>query len=870
MKRYYFETTENVLHSLGSSMDGLRSTFAAQRLGEEGKNQLDRSAGPAVLSAFLKRLADPSAVVLLAGSLAFFYLREYIAAGVLFASVLLGAVLAVRREERPFISSKPLQQMIPPSAQVRRDGAVKQIRSSELVRGDIVLLDPGDCVPADLRLIRASGLCLDQSPLTGEPSPVLKNSFVLPDRGKSIPLSDRTNIAYMGSVVLSGQGEGIVIHKGMETELGRTAGQISSDIEETEALPDGGARTGSNKTTLQAQLSGLSKIEFLWLAIVCLLYSAVSFAVHGPGNADSILGTVATLAAAGLPEGLAFVITLLLAIGAKHLRAHGVLVRRLDAAAALGYTQVVIADQSAVFVQNDTKVAFITGHPDRLATALCLCSDAVLSPEGDSVSGSPAEAAQVIFALENGQDQNKLRAVMPRVGQAPYDATRRLMSTVHKRPTGLHVQYTKGAPYNILRACSHYEEKNDVLPFSVEKRDELLQQWEDLEHKGLAVLGVAIKSYTAPPETFDPDALEFGMIFLGFVGMSFPARPETAEAIETCFRSGIRPVLFSDASVQTAAALAKTNRIIRNAGEVMAGSRLNDMLDVELEESIDEYGVFVQASPEQKARAVRAWKHRGAAVAVTGSSLSEAPALREADTGIGLGAEGNAVIKSAADVLLTDNSFASAVSAVLESRKVIDCIRKASALLLAQSFGMVLYILIAAFFGLALPSPQQVLWINLLTVALPAVLAGISALRDGAQTLQDAPDGHLLPAGAAAGLLCQGGLFAVASFLSYRIGEGLPAGAGSVMAFVTLSFCGIFGIMNINFTFALPVSVLLSGLLTAAAVYIPAISGALSLTALPLSEFLYACGLSFAAVPVVALIRFLSRRPANPPDSNIQ
>ena len=875
MRPEYLQSAEEVLCSQGSQRGGLTSQEAAARLSKHGPNRLQEAKKITNLQRFLQQLKDPMLLILMAAAavsavtsiLSGEKLTEVI---IILAVVLLNAVLGVVQESKAEAAIEALQTMTAATSKVLRDGKIVVLHSADLVPGDVVLLEAGDAVPADGRLLESASLKIEEAALTGESVPVNKTAETISAEG-DVPLGDRKNMCYMGSTVVYGRGSAVITATGMDTEMGKIAGVL--------------ARTEQEETPLQRKLTQLGKtLSYLVLAI-CVFIFVFDLLVEGDYSLEAILKTfmvAVSLAVAAIPEGLATVVTVVLSIGVTNMSKRGAVIRRLTAVETLGCTQVICSDKTGTLTQNKMTVVDHTGPQRLLATAMALCSDAAWTEEG--AQGEPTEAALVNFAAETGLKKPLLEEQQPRVAEAPFDSSRKMMSTVHQIDGGF-IQYTKGAPDEVLRLCTCYIESGEMRPMTEEKRRAILLENKAMADRALRVLAAAQRSWGDKlPEDISPETLEQDLCFIGLAGMIDPVRPEVKDAIHQCRKAGIRPVMITGDHQDTAVAIAKELDILDSADQAITGSALNDLTDEELAEAVPKYSVYARVQPEHKVRIVSAWKKRGAITAMTGDGVNDAPSIKTADIGVGMGITGTDVTKNVADMVLSDDNFATIVGAVGEGRRIYDNIRKTIQFLLASNMSEVLGVFTATLLGFTLLGPVHLLFINLITDCFPALALGLEKAEPDVMDRppRDSHDG-IFAGGLGLDILYQGVLITVITLASYIIGHcvevgyfEMPSGVsphGMTMAFLTMSMCEIFHSFNMRFqrrsifsghshNKVLWAAMLGSLLITTLVLEVGPIADAFGFTPVGWAEYGIALALAVLVIPVVELVKFFQRRAA--------
>ena len=889
MEKRYAQSIPDVLRALDTRADGLSSAQAKERLAKYGPNKLKEAEKPTWLQRFIQQLKDPMLIILMIAALVsaattvITFLQDsntghltegLVEVGIILVVVLLNAVLGVIQESKAEAAIEALQTMTAATCKVLRDGKMVVLHSDELVPGDVVILEAGDAVPADGRIIENASLKIEEAALTGESVPVNKliDALNLTAGQDEVPLGDRKNMCYMGSTVVYGRGKAVITETGMDTEMGKIAGALAQAQEE--------------ETPLQKRLDQLGKTLSYIVLGICVFIFAFNLLMKGDFSLTGILSTfmvAVSLAVAAIPEGLATVVTVVLSIGVTKMSKRNAVIRRLTAVETLGCTQVICSDKTGTLTQNKMTVVEAYGDEKLVATAMALCSDANLN-ENDQAEGEPTECALVNFACKLGLKKQDLEKATPRVDEAPFDSGRKMMSTIHDLG-GSYVQYTKGGPDVVLARCSAYLEDGAVKPLTDEKREAIMAANKAMADKALRVLAVAKRDWSEKPADNTPEYLEQELVFLGLTGMIDPVRPEVKAAIEECRNAGIRPVMITGDHKDTAVAIAKELGIISDASEAITGAQLDAISDEDLCEAVKKYGVYARVQPEHKTRIVSAWKLNGYITAMTGDGVNDAPSIKSADIGVGMGITGTDVTKNVADMVLADDNFATIVSAVGEGRRIYDNIRKAIQFLLASNMSEVLGVFSATLMGFVLLNPVHLLFINLVTDCFPALALGMEEAEP--DTMRRAPrnssDG-IFAGGLGFDVVYQGLLVTIITVAAYLIGSAMEFGAnwwnllrqagesghGMTMAFLTMSMCEIFHSFNMRSqrksVFALKgqnkvlwAAMLGSLLLTTLVIEIPFIASAFGFTPIGWDEYGIAIALAFLVIPIVELIKLIQR-----------
>ncbi len=873
--KHYCEAKETVLENLGSSAQGLSREEAERRLAQNGKNKLEAAPGKSLLRRFLEQLADPMIIILLAaaavsGVLAVVENESFADVIIILAVVIINAVLGVYQESKAEKAIEALQEMSAATSKVLRDGNVVVIHSEDLVVGDIILLEAGDAVPADARLLESASLQVEEAALTGESVPVTKfiDIINLSDGVKDVPLGDRKNMVYMGGTVVYGRGTAVVTATGMDTEMGKIAGAL--------------AQAEEGKTPLQMKLSQLSK-TLTWLVLgICVAVFAVQVIRAGKlefsGILDSFMVAV-SLAVAAIPEGLAAVVTVVLSIGVTNMSKRNAIIRRLTAVETLGCAQIICSDKTGTLTQNKMTVVDHFGEDESLlASAMALCSDAELDGEGN-VTGEPTEAALVAWAAKLGLPKPDLKAAYPRCGEAPFDSGRKMMTTVHATAQGEMVQYTKGAPDVIIDRCTSYLENGKIVPMTEEYRQQILTANKSMADRALRVLACAKRVWTAQPADYEPETLEQDLCFTGLCGMIDPVRPEVTAAIAECRSAGIRPIMITGDHVDTATAIAKELGILAEGSRAITGAQLNEMSDEEFEREFRNISVYARVQPEHKTRIVNAWRNAGYVTAMTGDGVNDAPSIKSADIGVGMGITGTDVTKNVADMVLADDNFATIVGAVEEGRRIYDNIRKAIQFLLGSNMSEVLCIFTATLLGFTILKPVHLLWINLVTDCFPALALGMEkAERNIMQRKPRDAKAGIFSGGMGVDVVYQGIMVAVLVLFSYFVGHFMETGNwtitdsshGMTMAFLTMSMAEIFHSFNMrsqrgsvfrmgSHNKTLWIAAVGSLLATTAVCEIPLLANAFGFEPVSPEEYGMAILIGFCVIPIVEIVKLIQR-----------
>lgn len=879
--KHYLSTPEEVFKETSSSEKGLTSEQAQKRLEENGKNRLEEGKKKSVIRRLLEQFADPMIIILIVAA-AISGITAAFEGGfpsdviIILFVVILNAILGVVQESKAEKAIEALQEMAAATSKVERDGKVMQIKSEDLVVGDVIILEAGDAVPADARIIESASLKIEEAALTGESVPV--NKFIdiinLKDTEKDVPLGDRKNMMYMGSSVVYGRGRAVVTATGMDTEMGKIAGAL--------------AQAQDGQTPLQKKLAQLSKIlSFIVIGICVVIFAIGIIRELVTGNQiglEFLLDTfmiAVSLAVAAIPEGLAAVVTVVLSIGVTNMSKKNAIIRKLTAVETLGCAQIICSDKTGTLTQNKMTVVEHYGDDEKmLATGMALCTDVNID-ENKEIIGEPTEAALVAYALTLDLNKNDLSKSEPRVAEAPFDSMRKMMSTVHSKD-GAYIQYTKGAPDEVLKCCTKILKDGKVRDITEADRTEILKKNKEYADRALRVLACSFKELSEIPADQSPEALEKDLVFCGLVGMIDPVRPEGKAAIEECRTAGIRPIMITGDHKDTATAIAMELGIIDNPDAAITGAQLNEISDEDFEKDVEKYSVYARVQPEHKVRIVNAWKKRGMITAMTGDGVNDAPSIKSADIGVGMGITGTDVTKNVADMVLADDNFATIVSAVEEGRRIYDNIRKSIQFLLASNLSEVLSIFFANLLGFTILKPVHLLWINLVTDCFPALAL---AMEKGEKNImsrspRNSKDG-IFSGGVGFDIFYQGLFVTGLTLAAYFIGHYIEAGVweitnspdGMTMAFLTMSMCEIFHSLNMRsqrgstvaMTFRgshnmyLFGSCLLSLLMTTVVIYVPFLANAFDFQTIDLMEYAVALALAFAIIPLVEIVKAIER-----------
>lgn len=795
---FHTKSEQEVLEYLHSGSDGVTDEEALQRSQIYGKNELDEGKSKTLFGMFLEQFKNLMVIILLIAAAISGFSHDLTDTFIILAVVLINAVLGVLQESKAEKALAALKKMSSPHVKVKRSGEVKQIDTEELVPGDVVLLEAGDFVPADMRLLESASLHIEEAALTGESVPVEK--IVAQINKTDIVIGDRRNMAYSGSSVTYGRGIGVVTAIGMNTEVGKIASHLSN--------------TESQETPLQKKLAQMSR--YLTMGIIAISVIIFIGGVLQGRNYLEMFLTAVGLAVAAIPEGLPAVITIVLALGVQKMAKRNSIVRKLSAVETLGSTEIICSDKTGTLTQNKmtVKEVYLGGRvlkADDLAEknkgfaifthSLVLNNDSKVAISGNNSSfiGDPTETALTDFAASKGIEKDAIDELAPRINEIPFDSERKLMSTIHEM-NGRYRVITKGAPDVLLDRCSSILLDGEILALTEEHAYQIIEGNKAMAGKALRVLAVAIKDVEELPPSITSESIESGMVFVGLVGMIDPPRTEVQEAIRVCSEAGIRPIMITGDHKDTAAAIAKELGMIDNEDEVITGSELNRIKEKEFEKLVSKYSVYARVSPEHKVRIVNAWKKKGRVVAMTGDGVNDAPALKAADIGIGMGITGTDVAKGVSNMVLADDNFATIVIAVEEGRKIYSNIQKAIQFLLSSNLGEVVTLFIATMLNWTILFPIHILWVNLVTDTLPALALGVEkAEKDVMRQKPRRADSSFFSDGVGVSILYQGIFKGMLTLAAYYLGLTLySAEVATTMAFATLGLIQLTHSLNVR------------------------------------------------------------------------
>ena len=889
--KHYLHSVDEVFEAVNSTPEGLSSAEAEKRLAQNGKNKLAEAKKVSMFSRFIDQLKDPMIIILLVAAV-ISAVTEFIehdpSTGmyvptdsiIILVVVLINAVLGVIQESKAEKAVEALQKMSAATTKVLRDGKVEVVKSEDLVVGDVILLDAGDAIPADCRIFECASMKIEEAALTGESVPVTKlvNALMGKNDSDEVALGDRKNMAYMGSTLVYGRGKAVVVATGMDTEMGKIANAITLAEE--------------GKTPLEIKLEQLSKVLTKLVIGVCVVifaYNIISKIIIG-GSTEyfdvalhSFIAAIA-LAVAAIPEGLVAVMTIVLSIGVTNMSKKNAIIRKMTAVETLGCTQIICSDKTGTLTQNVmTVVDHYAPNEEQLATAMALCTNAEVDENGKG-TGEPDEVALINYASTLNLPKAGLVAKYPRVGEVPFDSGRKMMSTVHKQGAGF-VQFTKGAPDEILKKCTHADINGEIFEMNDEIRAKIMEENTRMGNKALRVFAVAYKTYDAEPSVYESEALEFDMTFIGLTGMIDPVRPEVKDAIVECRGAGIKPIMITGDHINTAKAIARELGILTDDSQAMMGADIDKYSDEEFEKIVENICVYARVQPEHKTRIVNAWRNKGYVTAMTGDGVNDAPSIKSADIGVGMGITGTDVTKNVADMVLADDNFATIVSAVGEGRRIYDNIRKAIQFLLGSNLSEVVSIFFATIMNFTILRAPHLLFINLVTDCFPALALGLEKPEDDIMRRKPrSKNDGVFSGGLGFDCAYQGIIVSILTITAFYIGEFIETGHlafyniqdsadGMTMAFFTMAMCEIFHSFNMRSQRGSAVAMLFKGhhnialygamigsfLLTTAVVEVPFLANMFEFTELSLLEYSISLGLAFLIIPIVEIIKAIQR-----------
>lgn len=874
---FYAQEAQHVLEEMQTDANGLTNDEAQKRLSEYGPNELEEGKKKSMVQKFFEQFKDLMIIVLLAAAIISAVVsHEVVDSIIILAVVIINAIMGVVQEAKAEQAIEALREMSTPNANVLRNGHTVTIKSDELVPGDIVLLEAGDVVPADLRLLEASSLKIEEAALTGESVPVEKELTVI--EGTDVGIGDRVNMAYSNSNVTYGRGKGVVVNTGMGTEVGKIAGMLAS-AQETE-------------TPLKRNLNELGKFLTIAIIIIAVIMFFVGTIFNNTSWVDMLLTSI-SLAVAAIPEGLPAIVTIILALGTQVMAKRNAVIRKLPAVETLGATDIIASDKTGTLTLNQMTVEKLYVNDKQHAASedipldnmalkvMNFANDTKFGEEGNLI-GDPTETALVQFGMDQGFHVRDLVNQEPRVADLPFDSDRKLMSTIHQQEDGRYLVAVKGAPDVLLGRTSKVLLDGQELPRTNEEKEKILFNNTDMAKQALRVLGMAYKYVDQVPENLESEIVENDLVFAGLVGMIDPERAEAADAVRLAKEAGIRPIMITGDHRDTAEAIAGRLGIIKPGDDdaVLTGAELNKMSEEEFAQKVANYSVYARVSPEHKVRIVKAWQQEGKVVAMTGDGVNDAPSLKQADIGVGMGITGTEVSKGASDMVLADDNFATIVVAVEEGRKVFSNIQKAIQYLLAANLGEVLTLFLATLWGWDSLLPIHLLWINLVTDTFPAIALGMEPAEK--DLMKHAPRGrssNFFSGGVMSSIIYQGILEAATVLFVYWSAIQWPVhntydaihADALTMAFATLGLMQLFHAFNVKSIHqslfkvgafrnkAFNWAILLSFALMLVIFIVPGLNDIFRVAHLDLYQWGIVLGASFAIIPVVEIVKAIQR-----------
>ena len=900
MNKYYLEGWEEVLREVQSTPEGLTTAEAEARLARDGKNKLKEAEKESLGRKFLNSIADPMIIMLIAAAAIQAVVTVLESAGkptfgdfadvvVILVVVIINTIMSLVQESKAEAAMEALMQLTAATSKVMRDGKQVVLKSEDIVVGDVVIFEAGDAVPADCRILESYSMKAEEAALTGESVPVSKviDVMMLKEGREDVPLGDRKNMLYSGSTVVYGRGSAVVTSVGMDTEMGK----IAAVLQEAE----------KEQTPMQKKMAELSKFLTKLVLGICVVVFAVglieavvlskdpvSWKLLGNAGLKTFIAAIA-LAVAAIPEGLPAVVTIILSIGVTAMSKRQALIRKLTAVETLGCTQIICSDKTGTLTQNRmTVVDSFTDDPLLLAKAMACCSDAKRGLGMHEALGEPTEAALVNPAHDLRLYKDELDEKFPRVGEAPFDSMRKMMSTVHQEGMDI-CQYTKGATEIVLERCTHVWRSGKAEPITEEYREQVRGICKQFADRALRVLGAAYRVHPQMPADFEASTLEQNMVFIGCLGMIDPCRPEVYDAIEECRQAGIRPIMITGDHKDTAVAIGKDLGIISDVSQAIEGAELDKFSDEELKEEVQKYSVYARVQPEHKVRIVKAWKELGMVTAMTGDGVNDAPSIKAADIGIGMGITGTDVTKGAADMVLADDNFATIVNAVEEGRKIYENVCKVIQFQLSTNMSEVIVMFLSTLLHFTILTPVHLLWINMVTDSLPGLALGMEkAEGDLMHRKPRASTDGIFSGGAGGDMVWQGIYLALIELGAYFIGYHLEFGSFSgvfsgavcvnamAMAFLTMNFAEMMCAVNMrsrrgsilskemfkNINWWLVGAFFVTTLMTLLAVYLPGLQQVFDIdpgTFQP-RELIISIALALTTVPVFEIGKAIHRK----------
>ena len=863
---WYTLSTKEVEKQMQTNIEfGLNEKQVEDKQNKFGLNKLEEKKKESIVIKFIKQFNDFMIIILIIASIISAVVarlegsNDYFDSIIIIAIVVFNAIMGLVQEAKAEKSLEALKKMTAPTCRVKRNGKISTIKSEQIVPGDIVLLEAGNYVPADCRLISSSNLKIEESSLTGETVPVLKDANCM--LKEKTALGDMVNMAFSTTIVVNGHGEAIVTDIGMNTKVGKIAKMII-----TNEAPE---------TPIQKKLEEVGKS----LGIACLGICLLIFVIGLLKKIEPIemFMTSVGLAVAAIPEGLPAIVTIMLSIGVTKMARKNSIIRKLPAVETLGSSSVICSDKTGTLTQNKmqvTKIANINGETNDkeyikwLMGMATMCTDVEISKENGKMelTGEPTEKAIVSKALDEGQNKNELYNVMKRVKDIPFDSSRKMMTTIHKMPNGYRV-ITKGAPDVLLKRCNKVYDNGNVTTLDYSKTKLIENQNNKMADEALRVLAIAYLDIPSLPSKIDTETVEKNLIFIGLIGMIDPPREGVKEAVATCKKAGIKTVMITGDHIITAKAIAKDLGILRGSDLAITGEELDKIPQAVLQRNIMNYSVFARVTPEHKVRIVKAYQSTGAVVAMTGDGVNDAPALKNADIGIAMGKNGTDVAKNAADMVLTDDNFVTIVEAVKQGRNIFDNIKKAVHFLIATNIGEIVTIFLGLVLGLKSPLLAiQLLWINLVTDSLPAIALGLE--KPEADIMDKKPRDSkkgIFADGLWQRIITEGTMLGILTLVAFSVGNYLyDIEVGRTMAFVSLGLLELvhsFNIKSEESIFKVGLfenkyllgAFILGALLQVVVVVIPSVAEVFKLVPLTQVQWMYTFGISILPLVIMEI-----------------
>ncbi|MEZ0536828.1 calcium-translocating P-type ATPase, SERCA-type [Caldicellulosiruptoraceae bacterium PP1] len=876
INNFHSKNVENVLEDLKTSFYGLSLEEAEERIKVNGKNIIEQGRKKSLLVLFGEQFKNVMVLVLLVAAIISILLREVADAAIILAVLIINAIFGVAQEIKAEKAIAALKKLNMPYAKVYRDGRILHVKTDEIVVGDIIEIEAGDIVPADLRLIESFNLKIDESALTGESVPVEKDTNNKLE--ELIPLAERTNMAFMGTIVTYGRAKGVVVSTGMKTEIGKIANFVNLQSAIT------------TKTPLHEKLEEIGK--YLTIGILAIAFIVFVTGLFYRRDVFEMFLTAVSLSVAVIPEGLPAVVTIVLAIGVQRMAKRNAIIRRLSSIETIGRVEIICSDKTGTLTQNKMNVVKVYCNANlnntlknednsskTLLQIMALCNDVKLNlvNKNPQFIGDPTEIALAKFAYEKGFNKNVIEKVYKRIDEVPFDSVRKMMTTVHTNKNGQKFQvFSKGALDVIINKCKFIMINDDILPLDENMVEKILQANKEMSSNALRVLAFAYKEIDKN-QLDNKNAIEDSLIFIGLIGMIDPPRKEAYKAVDVCYQAGITPVMITGDHKDTAIAIAKELKIIDTnkdeLSQVMTGTEIDKLEDQQLKEKVKEVRVYARVSPEHKLRIVDAWRSHNKIVAMTGDGVNDAPALKAADIGIGMGITGTDVTKNVSDVILADDNFATIIAAVEEGRKIYDNIRKTIQFLLSSNIGEVVTLFIATLLNWIVLYPIHILWVNLVTDTFPALALGMEKAEiDVMKRKSEKSSENIFAGGLGFSIIYQGILKGLITLLVFFIGQKLYNHKIAItMTFMTLSLIqlthaynarsnnnslfkmGVFSNKYLNLAF------IASILLQVAVLLIPALRELFKLEYLNISQWTIIILASISIIPIVEVVKFFTR-----------